>query len=360
MNKVFILGILAFIVIGVGFFFVSMQSPQSENDDIKRLETTKAETYAVVLPIAEYTRRRTFNGFGEFSQGTLAGYHVAEDIEYTDVLQEEIAVRAIAQGVVRRIGSVSGYGGVLVVLHTIGDRQVHAIYGHIDVTSSNLSQGDLVEKGEFLANLGDHKSEETDGERKHLHFALYEGEELRLQGYESSVKDIESWINPHNFFEEYGYDMQSPSRTFNSREELRGDIYPLEFRIPQGWEVEYVQAKDALNLYTLGGKGSSLERSQVFIQHFDAASFLTLPTVEIHKVEDTIVGAGYTALRYDIEKRAGVSAFAGQPSWRNVRHNATDFRGSTGYTRYYTVAARPGLDEKVYEDILASMNIIEF
>jgi len=359
MNKVFILGISLFIVIGLGVFYSLTQTSQNEGSETRKAVKTKEESRAVLLPIAEYQQRRTFNSFGEFSQGTLAGYHVGEDIEYTDVLLREVPVRAIAQGVVRRIGNVSGYGGVLVVLHTIGERKVYAIYGHIDFASSDLSQGDHVQKGEFLANLGDHESEETDGERKHLHFALYEGTELRLQGYESSSQAVESWINPHNFFEEYGYDMQSPVRTFNPKTELGGSTYSLEFHIPQGWEVEYVRAMDALSLYTLSGRGIALERSQVFIQHFDATSFLTLSTVIIHGVEDTIVGEGYTARRYDIEKRAQVSPFTGQPSWRSERHDATDFRKGVGRTRYYTVAARPGLETKIYEDILASINIIE-
>lgn len=359
MNKVFILGIFLLIVIGVGVFYGSIQTPQDESNEKKRAAGTTEESRAVVLPIAEYQQRRTFNGFGEFSQGALAGYHVGEDIEYTDVLLKEVPIRAIAQGVVRRIGSVSGYGGVVVILHTIEDRQVHAIYGHIDLASSGLSQGDPVEKGEFLANLGDHESEETDGERKHLHFALYEGEELRLQGYESSSLAVESWINPHNFFEEYGYDMQSSARTFDPTTELGGSTYPLEFLVPQGWEVEYVRTMDALSLYTLGGKGMALERSQVFIQHFDATDFLTLSTVTIHQTEDTLVGAGYTARQYDIEKKEDVPSFFGQPSWRNLRHIATDFRKGTGYTRYFTVAARPGLDVNIYEEFLGSIRIVE-
>ena len=358
MNKAFILGILLLIVIGGGVFYGLMQTPQDESSETKRAAGTKEKSRVVLLPIAEYQQRRTFNGFGEFSQGTLAGYHVGEDIEYTDVILKEVPIRAIAQGVVRRIGNVSGYGGLVVTLHTIEDRQVHAIYGHVDLASSGLRQGDSIEKGEFLANLGDHESEETDGERKHLHFALYEGAELRLKGYESSSLAVESWINPHSFFEEYGYDMQSPVRTFDPTTELGGSTYPLEFRIPQGWEIEYVEAQDALNLYTLGGKGTALERSQIFIQHFDAADFLTLPTVTIHQVEDVLVGAGYTARFYDIEKNPEAPSFSGQPSWRNLRHTATDFREGTGYTRYYTIASHPDLRKEIYEEILASMRVV--
>jgi len=86
MNKAFILGILLLIVIGGGVFYGLMQTPQDESSETKRAAGTTEESRVVLLPIAEYQQRRTFNGFGEFSQGTLPGYHVGEDIEYTDVL----------------------------------------------------------------------------------------------------------------------------------------------------------------------------------------------------------------------------------------------------------------------------------
>ena len=359
MNKFLVFGTFLLIVIGLGVFYGFNQRPQSEKSEPKKIAITKEESRAVLLPIAEYQERRTFNSFGEYSQSNLQGYHVGDDIEYVDVLDKEVAVKAIAAGTIRRIGNLAGYGGVMVVDHTVDSKQVNAIYGHLDIASSRFRVGDSVEKGEFLANLGDHESPETDGERKHLHFALYEGEELRLQGYETSSFAVNSWINPHDFFEEQGYDMTSSSRTFSPTTELGGNVYPLEFLIPEGWEVEYVQDINALNVYTLTGKGTSLARSQVFIQHFDATDFLTLSTVIIHETEDRVVGAGYTARGYDIEKRAGAAAFSGQPSWRNVRHHATDFRKNTGHTRYYTVAAHPNLDKKVYEQILTSMRIVE-
>ena len=152
--------------------------------------------------------------------------------------------------------------------------------------------------------------------------------------------------------------MASPSRMFDAEAELGGDTYRLEFTIPPGWEIEYVRSLDALNVYTLAGEGTARERSQILIQHFDASEFLTLQTVTIHRIEDTSIGMGnYMARRYDIEKKPGVAVFKDQPSWRNQRHIATDFRASEGRTRYYTVAANPDLDEDIYKSILASMRI---
>jgi hypothetical protein len=353
MNKIFL--VIAVGVVGIAAFFL-FQSPQTTPVDMPEQSDIKK----IVLPVEEYVSRRTFNGFGELSQASVTGYHVAEDIEYVDMLSEEIPVVAIADGVVLRIGSAAGYGGVAVVMHEVEGQDIGAIYGHLDVSSTNLSVGDTVSKGQFIANLGDHESAETDGERKHLHFGLYEGSEERIKGYEVDIADIDGWLNPHDFFASHEYDMDAPARTFDPGRELGGGTYHIEFSLPAGWEIEYVRSLDALNLYTLSGSGTARERSQILIQHFDASDFLTLSTVTIHQVQDALAGAEYyKARRYDIEKKEDVPNFGGQPSWRNTRHIATDLRAKDGFARYYTVAANPELDETAYEAVLASIRIVE-
>lgn len=157
----------------------------------------------VVLPVEEYFERRTFKVFGQYVEDRFIGYHVADDIEFTDVT-EEVPVFAIADGVVMREGWVSGYGGLLTVKYNIEGRSIYALYGHIDLSSSSLLVDQEVAKGQFLANLGEGESEETDGERKHLHFALYEAEELRLKGYVQTEAELAEWINPSEFFVSLG------------------------------------------------------------------------------------------------------------------------------------------------------------
>lgn len=360
MKKIIVFGALLL----VGFGCTSTTNVDVETGDTigsgssANISATINEEALVDLPIAEYIERRTYKGFGEYIQDRFTGYHVGDDIEYADV-EADVPVQSIADGTIVKKGDVSGYGGVIVINHVIQGEHISAIYGHLDLASSDLKEGDAVTRGQFIGNLGDHESEETDGERKHLHFAVYFGDDVRLSGYEPTAEGVKDWVNPQNFFENMGLDMTTNSRVFEPDRDLGGDVFNVRFRIPEGWEVEYIPSIQSLNLYTVSGNGTARERSQMFIRYFDASSFLTLSTVEIYSSEDRTVGKGYTARRYDIEKKPGVADFADQPYWRNTRHIVTDFRAEEGYTRYYVVAMNPDIDPDMYEHILGSMTVVE-
>lgn len=350
----------AFVLLGVGCQPVSIeqsllpeipfQTPESVDDVLAS---------AVTFPVEDYERRRTFKNFGEYIQDRFYGYHVGDDVEFADVT-EEVPVFAIADGAVARVDRVGGYGGVVLIEHTIGSKTITGLYGHLDLDSVSLEKGSLVKKGDQIGFLGDHESTETDGERKHLHFALYEGQAGAVNGYASTVSEVSDWLNPQTFFQAQGLMVDAPGRMYDSSVELGGEYFPLSFAIPAGWEVEYVPSIQSLNLFTLQGEGVARERSQIFIRYFDAADFLTLSTVTIHETEDLTIGSGdYAARRYDIEKKAGIADFLDQPSWRNTRHTVTDFRLRDGFTRYFVVSAHPHLDPDVYEAFLASVKIEE-
>lgn len=338
----------------------SSVSTNSEVVPAKQVEQIKEKTPVndvLTLPISEYGERLRYKVFGEYIQDRFKGYHIGDDIEYEEE-NKEVPVSAIAKGTIAYIGRVDGYGGLIVIKHRINAKTIHALYGHLDLSSSTLKENDTVVKGQFLANLGNNKSVETDGERKHLHFALYEGDEVRFGGYESSAEKIASWINPYDFFRANGVAINKQSRTFKSNSDLGGDLFALQFTIPKEWEVEYIPSIKALNLFTLAGTGAARDRSQILIRYFDANDFLTLSTVTIHDTKDVKIGTkDYMARRYDIEKKTSVGDFADQPFWRNKRHIVTDFRGQEGFTRYYVVAAKPELDVEIYESVLASMTI---
>ncbi len=122
--------------------------------------------------------------------------------------------------------------------------------------------------------------------------------------------------------------------------------------------VEYVSSIQSLNLYEHEGGGSTIDRSKIFIRYFDANRFLTLSTVNIHETSDLTIGTEkYTARRYEIEKKRGVSDFPNQPPWRNARHIVTDIRSSDGYGRYYVIAKSPDLELRAYEAFLSSIKI---
>ena len=359
MPVIVILFMLVVLTGGAGFFVISRVPSDLEAEPV--VEEVVVEN-SVALPIEGYAERRTFNAFGEYSQGSLQGYHVGDDIEYTDTIGDSIPVFSIAEGVVARLGNVSGYGGVIMVTHRIDGKELNAIYGHIDASSTGLEVGERVEKGQFLAGLGAHESEQTDGERKHLHFALYDPMRFSntpINGYELQEERISLWINPQTFFVQHGYDVTSPKRTYSSTE-LGGEVFPLEFGMLPNWEVEYVESIESLNIYSLIGEGTAIDRSQILIRYFDADEFLTLSIVTKHSIEDVVVGKGdYVAKEYDIEKKSDTPDFKDQPAWRNERHIAVDFRGEEGETRYFSIGFNPQLDKGIYMAFLRSLRIVQ-
>lgn len=344
MRLYFLFAVLVFI--GAGCTLTNVDTLQTDDE--------LAIAATAVLPVDGYIARRTFKVFGGYYADRFTGWHVGDDIEFGDIV-EEVPVVAIMDGTVVRVEFVSGYGGVALIDH--GD--VNAIYGHIDLSSALLKVGDTVTTGQFIANLGDGYSSETDGERKHLHFGLYDGEPIRVNGYEAYASGVDSWMNPQDWFRSHGVDMDTLSQAFDATHQ-GGDIFHLEFSIPENMEVEYIPSIASLNIFTLDGEGTARARSQFLIRYFDASNFLTLSTVTVHTTEELTVGkGGYVARRYDIEKRPGVADFVDQPSWRNARHIVTDFTAAEGYGRYYVIAANPIIDPALYEDLLASMRVAE-
>jgi murein DD-endopeptidase MepM/ murein hydrolase activator NlpD len=161
----------------------------------------------VVLPIANYVTNRTVKRFGQYVHDRFTGYHTGDDVEVADKTQP-VPVYAIADGKVRLVKWASGYGGVMVVAFQLGGKQINAIYGHLKLSSVTLKVGDPVTQGQTLALLGDDRSHETDGERKHLHFGLYEGTVLKITGYVATKTDLKAWIDPQIFFTAQGIDMK--------------------------------------------------------------------------------------------------------------------------------------------------------
>lgn len=321
----------------------------------------------VVLPldgnIAGYLP--TYKRFGEYFEDRFRGYHVGEDYEVPSEdlgpgEVQEVPIRAIADGAVRYAGWVRGYGGVVVIAHdAVGADRINAIYGHLDIASVRVQKESPVKRGEVIGVIGEGGTRETDGERQHLHFALYAGDDLRLQGYERDAQTVRDWINPHDFFIRHGVLRAGLPTAYSALTDPQGKrIFHLDFIVPDGWDVEYIPSLQALNLYAVSGAGAARERSQVLIRYFDAADFLTLSTVTVHSNEDVMVGQeNYIARRYVIEKKPEVAAFKDQPAWRNVKHTVTDFRDRNGRTRYYVVAANPALERAVYDAIITSMRI---
>jgi|GEM_PF-4763904 len=173
------------------------------------------------FPMDNYFERQSVKGFGEyiddnyyigkeklFPYNKFYGYHSGVDLEiFNNELNKKVPVYAIYSGKILFIGIVSGYGGVI-LLNIDGENKT-ALYGHIKINDLKYKVNDKVSSGEILTYLGDAFSNETGRERKHLHFAIYKGNDLYFRGYEDTLLRInEKWEDPNIFLEKKGAILQ--------------------------------------------------------------------------------------------------------------------------------------------------------
>ena len=166
-----------------------------------------APPQSLIEPVEQFRERITKKPFGIFvspqnspvQPERFTGYHTGVDVEFDD-RAEEIPIRAIAEGEVILSERAAGYGGVLVIRHTIEKRTVLALYGHLDPATLPRT-GKRVGAGDTIGILGKDKTEETDGERKHLHFAVLRGETVDRRGYVPTKAELSGWRDPLELFE---------------------------------------------------------------------------------------------------------------------------------------------------------------
>jgi murein DD-endopeptidase MepM/ murein hydrolase activator NlpD len=169
--------------------------------------TETVTTEKIVDPIAEFKSRITKKTFGTkvspdnspVQPEKFSGYHTGVDVEYTDKSGEDILVRAVADGTVVTSRTASGYGGVIAIQHTLNDKKIVAVYGHLD-PQSLVKNGSTVKAGEKIGILGEGGTTETDGERKHLHLSFVKGTSVNITGYVQSQAELSGWYNPLDFF----------------------------------------------------------------------------------------------------------------------------------------------------------------
>lgn len=179
-------------------------------DTTKKTSEIRAKLSAksLVQPVKEFKSRITKKPFGIYitpenspvKPERFRGYHTGVDVEYGDVAAT-VPVVAIATGTVIYSGRVSGYGGVAVIRHRIKGKNYRILYGHIK-PGSLIVKDTKVKAGEQIGILGRGGTEETDGERKHLHFAVYTGDDLNFRGYVRTEALLEKWVDPLILFEE--------------------------------------------------------------------------------------------------------------------------------------------------------------
>lgn len=179
-----------------------------ENELRNVLQTNIASTQAYAYPMQNYTTHKTRKVFGQYidpsSDDRYSGYHTGDDIEATDITIE-IPFFALTDAIVLRKETISGYGGVLILEFVDSGITYQALYGHVDISSITVEVGDTVSAGQRLGVLGDDQSTETDGERKHLHFAIYPATgSVLYAGYTTNDADLQQWVNPSDFLRNVG------------------------------------------------------------------------------------------------------------------------------------------------------------
>lgn len=168
---------------------------------------TNSETQSqFTTPIQNFTTNQTKKTFGQFITAENSkvqperfyGYHTGVDIEINpDQVNQDIPVYAISDAKIIAIQYIQGYGGVIILETNINNEPATILYGHIKLSSLNLSVGNQVRKGQQIAVLGDEYSEETNGERKHLHLAIHKGTDIEFRGYVNNESELQNWYDPN-------------------------------------------------------------------------------------------------------------------------------------------------------------------
>lgn len=211
MKKILIL-ILVLILLSIYPIYKVLKKPQATPTSTPTRNTASVSNPAPPIqlydfPINQFKERITKKPFGIYvtpqkspvQPERFTGYHTGTDIEYQDVTQD-IPVFAINDGTIKLAETASGYGGVMILETEISGNLHSVLYGHIR-PSSLPKVGQKVTKGEQIGLLGTGYSTETDGERRHLHFAVLSDNRLDIKGYVQTKNELSGWIDPTTLYQ---------------------------------------------------------------------------------------------------------------------------------------------------------------
>lgn len=80
--------------------------------------------------------------------------HTGIDIAGGGLVKGQDQIKAIMDGIVDSISSVSGYGNSVVTRKDISGRTYYTLYGHMDSVSSSVSLGKEIKAGDVLGTIG--------------------------------------------------------------------------------------------------------------------------------------------------------------------------------------------------------------
>ncbi|PIT86950.1 MAG: hypothetical protein COU33_00350 [Candidatus Magasanikbacteria bacterium CG10_big_fil_rev_8_21_14_0_10_43_6] len=158
-----------------------------------------------VPPLLTFEKRVTKKPFGIFIDPAtspvqpekFSGYHTAVDFEtFSDEEDTPVGVNTFCGGEITTIEQVTGYGGLVTQRCILEHTPLSILYGHVDIASVSSTVGTYLPPGTPFAVLGDGFTEQTGGERKHLHLGMYAGSGRDIRGYVASKDALQAWRDP--------------------------------------------------------------------------------------------------------------------------------------------------------------------
>jgi murein DD-endopeptidase MepM/ murein hydrolase activator NlpD len=170
----------------------------------------KTSSEKLMYPISNGANRVTKKPFGIYitprnspvSPEKFKGFHTGTDFEtLPDEQNSDVEITAACTGNVLLKKWATGYGGVLVESCTLDNNPVTIIYGHLNIASININVGQTLSAGDKIGNLGKGFSQQTDGERKHLHFGIHKGASINILGYVQNQAGLSGWLDAEKYLE---------------------------------------------------------------------------------------------------------------------------------------------------------------
>jgi hypothetical protein len=175
----------------------------ASNEDTKNVQ--QAAQPKLQAPLDQAAGRITKKPFGIFitpktspvQPERFQGFHAGADFEtFPAEADSDVVVYAVCEGKLLEKRTASGYGGVVVQACQLEGKPITVVYGHLKSESVTSKIGENLKSGDKLGILGKGYSQETDGERKHLHLGFHKGSKVSILGYVQSKNLLDSWIDP--------------------------------------------------------------------------------------------------------------------------------------------------------------------
>ncbi|MFH1111604.1 MAG: M23 family metallopeptidase [Patescibacteria group bacterium] len=342
------------IVVGNNKFQFVKAVNNGSNTGISQELSVNSELVAteVVLPIENYATNRTRQVYGQYVTEPEEGYNIGDDIEVDQSQKGDVPVTAITDGEIIYKKWTTNYGGLVVIKHLINQTEVKTLYGHLRLASIAKKIGERVEKGEIIGMLGADQSYDTDNQHRHLNFGVYQGSDINLSVVVSKSEQLVNWLNPTDFFQKYNLPTSVLGElTFVPTEQMSD--FKLSFKYPAFWQVEYLPSEKFINLFSIQGSGSGLERSQIIIYQLIADNF-QIPGRFESLSQNEATYSGQVGVNYQV-KTSDTEVLSKLPTWSSLEHRITVIKSKEQAGQYYVFEQNPELSAEQFEQVLNSL-----